>query len=54
MWNYLNAVRVLVRGRCFVLNKDVSIGLAPCSAKEGDLVVVLNGAETPFVLRRTV
>jgi hypothetical protein len=22
-----------------------------CSAKEGDLVVVLNGAETPFVLR---
>jgi hypothetical protein len=50
----LNAVRVLVRGRCFVLNEDAPISLAPCSAKEGDVVVVLKGAETPFVLRRTV
>ena len=50
----LNAVRVLVPGRCFVLNEDAPISLAPCSAKEGDIVVVLKGAETQFVLRRTV
>lgn len=50
----LNAVRVLMRGRCFILNEDSLISLAPCSAKEGDIVVVLKGAETQFVLRRTV
>lgn len=37
--------------RCFVILDNSMIGLAPEDSREGDLVCVFTGGETPFVLR---
>ncbi|KAK3207209.1 hypothetical protein GRF29_103g218942 [Pseudopithomyces chartarum] len=39
-------------GRRFFISKDGYFGLAPSSAREGDLVAVIYGAKVPLVLRR--
>jgi len=39
--------------RSFLRTKDRRIGLAPLTAREGDLVCLVLGAEVPFVLRRS-
>ena len=39
-------------GRCFVSIDDVYMGLAPPTAREGDIVVVLYGGNVPYIMRR--
>lgn len=44
--------RFMVNGRCFLKTKKGYLGLAPSGCQQGDVVVVLNGGLTPYVLRR--
>jgi hypothetical protein len=41
------------RGRRFTITDNKYMGLVPRTAKEGDLVAILNGCRVPSVLRRT-
>jgi hypothetical protein len=49
----LTLVGQLVRGRSFFVTKDGCLGLGPRAAKPGDIVTVLLGGQTAFVLRPT-
>jgi len=52
-WNmsFLGIVGQYVYGRSFFVTKDGSLGLSPKAAKPGDIVTVLLGGETAFILR---
>lgn len=38
--------------RCFFVATDGSIGLCPNGSREGDLIVILCGGNTPYLLRK--
>ena len=52
--DYANAVGCAVKGRRVFLSRNGYIGLAPASAKEGDIVAVFPGAKVPFILREAL
>lgn len=49
--DYFFTSSVILSGRSIIRTQLGHIGLSPKSAKVGDVVVVLQGGETPFVLR---
>ena len=50
--NITAAVRQTTVGRAFFISKEGWIGLGPVPVRPGDRIVVFEGAETPFVLRK--
>jgi hypothetical protein len=54
-WNmrFFGLVDELIRGRSFFVTKDGCLGLGPRAAKPGDIITVLLGGSTAFVLRPT-
>ncbi|KAH6723769.1 heterokaryon incompatibility protein-domain-containing protein [Leptodontidium sp. MPI-SDFR-AT-0119] len=49
---YTAAARATTKGRGFFVTERGYIGLGPVGVKRGDIVIVFDGAETPFVIRR--
>lgn len=49
---YTAAARATTKGRSFFVTERGYIGLGPVGVKRGDIVIVFDGAETPFVIRR--
>ena len=49
---YATAVENACHGRCFFTTEKGYMGLAPPSTRSGDLICVLLGGKTPYVLRR--
>ena len=50
-WLIMTFMFAVVNNRCFFVTGSQYIGMAPAMAEEGDVVAVLAGAQTPFVLR---
>ncbi|PKY00584.1 hypothetical protein P168DRAFT_336502 [Aspergillus campestris IBT 28561] len=50
---YLTSLRQALPGRSFFASEAGYVGIGPGDLREGDLVVVLLGARTPFILRET-
>ncbi|KAG4433346.1 hypothetical protein IFR05_011174 [Cadophora sp. M221] len=51
---YTAAARAATKGRSFFVTERGYIGLGPAGLRRGDVVVVFDGAETPFVVRSVV
>ena len=50
-WLIVTVMFGALDGRCFFITKNDYIGMAPALAQGGDVIAILAGAETPFVLR---
>ncbi|MCJ1403425.1 hypothetical protein MMC11_006648 [Xylographa trunciseda] len=50
--DYLFTSYIILEGRSFVVTESGHIGIGPENAKEGDIVVIFRGGETPFLLRQ--
>jgi hypothetical protein len=48
---YMKSFGWTVTGRSFIVTEDRRIGLAPGTTRVGDIVAIIGGAHTPFVLR---
>lgn len=48
---YMKSFGWTVTGRSFIVTEDGRIGLAPGTTRVGDVVAIIGGAHTPFVLR---
>ncbi|KAK4442826.1 heterokaryon incompatibility protein-domain-containing protein [Podospora aff. communis PSN243] len=49
--HYLPSIGMTITNRSFIVTEDGSMGLAPGMTRVGDVVVIIAGANTPFVLR---
>lgn len=50
-WQYLNIVDRVCRNRRFFITKNGRFGLGPWNLQTGDIVCILLGGKTPFILR---
>jgi hypothetical protein len=48
---YVKSFGMTVTGRSFIVTEDRLMGLAPGTTRVGDVVMIIAGASTPFVLR---
>jgi hypothetical protein len=58
-WNtqivqYLFAASVLIKNRCFFMTYDDLIGIGPSDCRADDVIAVITGTDTPFVLRPVI
>jgi hypothetical protein len=51
MARYSDAIADVIRGNSFVITDRGGIGLVPPGTKNGDIIVIFDGARTPFVVR---
>ena len=50
--DYCEQLKEVARGRRPLLASGGYLGIGPCETEQGDLVFILLGSDTPYVLRR--
>lgn len=51
LWKFVSTANRVIINRALVMTKHGMVGLAPAHAKPGDVICILRGGQTPFVLR---
>ena len=51
--DYCEQLRVIAQGRRLLLASGIYLGLGPRETEPGDLVFIILGADTPYILRRS-
>ena len=52
IFNYCQCILNVLKGRQFFITEENFIGLARAGTQQGDIIAILDGMRTPFILRR--